>query len=558
MKELPIGVANFTEISQQNCLYADKTKFFYKLLKVKRPYFLSRPRRFGKTLTVSVLKAILEGRRELFQGLWIDSSDYDWTPYPVIHFSLIYNHESPELVRQALFADLEQIARREKISIEAPSPGQSLKFLIENLRSERGQPPAILLDEYDSPILNNLAKPELADQTREVLKEFFGALKAAEESRGFIFITGITKFAKVSIFSELNNLVDLTLHEDYADICGFTISEFDALFQERLEQGLEHLKFKGEIEQDATALDLRNKILDWYDGYSWNGRSRVLNPWSLLNFFDRSSFTNYWMSSGKPTFLHNLAKDQKLDLNFFNSDNYISEDINVIELDTVKTRPLMFQAGYLTIRTDIPPKGKNFSLVFPNLEVKEALISLWQPIEKKAQSDPILMRRQGLATRNYLFQKDALGFQKAFQSFLANFTYRQHIAKEAYYHTLLIVALAMADQGCEAEGLVGDGQFDLQVKAPSGEDFVIEIKYISDPEKKLEALSEAIKQIEEKNYVYKFQGADNRIWKTALVINRRTEVSIRFEEAENWGLEYNDKGYYSVPNLHKKSENDTD
>ncbi|MDR2140635.1 MAG: ATP-binding protein [Deltaproteobacteria bacterium] len=547
MKRLPVGIVNFEEIRQKNCFYADKTRFFYNLLELKAPYFLSRPRRFGKSLTLSVLKAILEGRRELFQGLWIDGSDYDWTPYPVIHLSLIYNLDSPELVRQALFADLKQIARRENISIDAPSPGQSFKFLIENLRSERGRPPAILIDEYDSPILNNLAQPEVAEQVGGVLTEFFGALKTVEESRGFIFITGVTKFAKVSIFSELNNLVDLTLHRDYADICGFTISEFDALFQERLEQGLENLKFNGEIEQDATAQDLRKKILDWYDGYSWNGRSRVLNPWSLLNFFHRSSFINFWVGSGKPTFLHNLAKDQKLDLSVFNSNNYISEKINVIDLDRIETRPLMFQAGYLTIRTDIPPKGSSFSLVFPNLEVKEALINLWQPIEKKALCDPILMRRQGIATRDYLFQKDALGFQKAFQSFLSNFTYRQHIAREAYYHTLFIVALAMADQGCEVEGLVGDGQFDLQVKAPSGEDFIIEIKYINDPKKKSEALRAAIKQIEDKNYIFKFQGENKRIWKTALVINRRTEVYIIFEEAENWGLEYNQEGYYSVP-----------
>jgi hypothetical protein len=468
-------------------------------------------------------------------------------PSPVIHFSMNnVNPQSPEMVQKCLLDNLNFIAGKYALSLHSSSPGQAFQFLIENLCSKLQRPPVILIDEYDAPILAKITQPDLADKIREVLKDFYSALKASEESRGLVFITGITKFTKTSIFSDLNNLVDLTLHDDYADICGFTIAEFDALFQERLEPGLEKLKFKREIDQAATVADLRQKILDWYDGYSWDGFSKVLNPWSLLTFFDRLAFRNFWISSGTSTFFDKLIKDGKFNLNFFKSNNYITEVMNEIDLNTLNTNPLLFQSGYLTIRTDVPPENGKYYLVFPNLEVKDSLATLLLPIDKPS-SDPLLMRRQAMVARDALFEKDVAKFQRAFQSFLANFSYRQHIAREAYYHCLLIVAMAMADQYCEAEGLVGDGQFDLHVKAPTGDDFIIEIKYINDPKQTEKALRAALRQIEVKNYVFKFQGAANRIWKTALVINRRTEAFVRFEEAFNWGLEYNLEGFYSVP-----------
>ncbi|MDR2142023.1 MAG: AAA family ATPase, partial [Deltaproteobacteria bacterium] len=308
MKDLPIGMADFEEIRLADSVYADKTEFLRNLLKVRKPYFLSRPRRFGKSLLVSTLEAILRGRRELFQGLRIDSSDYDWTTYPVIRFSMdsIYS-DDPEEVKKELRHALDTIVSHESFSPDclellksSPSPGTYLASLIQELHLKYGLKPAILIDEYDAPIIRHLDQPERANQVRKILQQFYSALKHAEKDRGFTFITGVTKFTKASIFSALNNLVDLTLDDDYANICGFTLEEFDALFQDHLVETLGYFKSKADWATEWAIADLRREILAWYDGYSWDGKSRVLNPWSVLNFFRSNSFSNYWYNSGDP------------------------------------------------------------------------------------------------------------------------------------------------------------------------------------------------------------------------------------------------------------------
>ncbi|MDR2140324.1 MAG: AAA family ATPase, partial [Deltaproteobacteria bacterium] len=221
MKKLPIGFADFEEIRRRGCVYADKTEFLHNLLTDGNPFFLSRPRRFGKSLLVSTLEAILRGRRELFQGLRIDSSDYDWTAYPVLHFSMdnIYS-DDPTIVEKVLRQSLDSIAFQERFSPDLldllknwPTPGTYFSALIKEFHFKYGLKPAILIDEYDAPIIRHLNQPEKADQIRKVFQEFYSALKNAEKDRGFTFITGVTKFTKASIFSALNNLVDLTLDD---------------------------------------------------------------------------------------------------------------------------------------------------------------------------------------------------------------------------------------------------------------------------------------------------------------------------------------------------------
>jgi hypothetical protein len=440
---------------------------------------------------------------------------------------------------------LNNFAVKENLSIEAPSPGSSFNLLIEGLHSNYGVKPAILIDEYDAPILEALDRPKLATQIRKTLKNFFSALKRAEKSRGFTFITGVTKFTQTSIFSGLNNLVDLTLNRRYANICGFTIEEFDTLFQDRLEESLEELKEFGEIDKDDTVVDLRDKIMEWYDGYSWNGRTQVLNPWSLLSFFDRLSFKNYWFGSGTPTFLINLIKKQKLDLNYFKNDNFISDDVNEIDLSNLNPTYLMFQSGYLTIQSGIPITGSVYSLIFPNLEVKTSLLPFLLSFNNILKN-PLLMRRQAMAVLACLFQRDSSGFITAFKSFLSHIPYEIHQSKEAFYHALFITAMAMADQYFESELSGAGGRLDLHLNDPEGDDFVVEVKYLKENENLEEKVQEAFDQIENRKYYLKFQGAGNRIWKTALVIGGAKEVTIDFEEALNWNLKL-DGLYQFIP-----------
>jgi hypothetical protein len=576
MNFIPSGIDSFSELRQGDYLYVDKTRLLYELVQHKIPYFLSRPRRFGKTLTVSSLKAILEGRRELFKGLWIDSSDYDWRPYPTIHLAL--NNvvtESLDTVKTFLLSKLKRIAEREGllhsepekngqpqvnsdldqpktqppinsdlaqplVNLDSDHPVNFFEALIEKLYAKYNRTRvAILIDEYDAPILSEIANPELADEIRQLLKKFYGVLKATSEYRGFTFITGVTRFAKTSIFSDLKNLEDLTVNDDFASICGFTLEEFDSIIQERLELTLTKMKLKGRLEPETTVAELRAKILEWYDGYSWDGETRVINPWSLLTFLKKARFRNFWFESGSPTFLVDLIRSRRMSLSFFQADNYISPELNNVDVTSFQPGPLMFQTGYLTIRTDSLPKGENYNLVFPNLEVKASLAPLLLSLEKPLE-DQLLMKRQALAVKACLFKRDVSGFQVAFKSFIANFPYQIQMAKEFFYQALLISAMALADQYFEPELSVGSGRPDLHLKEPLGDDYVIEIKFREANENPQKKIQEAFDQIEARKYYLKFQGEGNRIWKTALVIGGARDVNINFELAPNWVLELTD------------------
>jgi hypothetical protein len=310
MKKLPIAVADFSTIRQRDYIYADKTEFLYNLFEYDCPYFLSRPRRFGKSLLVSTLKAILQKRRELFEGLWIEKSDYDWQSVPVIYLSMNgIETESVAIVKDGLMDDLQSIAEREGLVLRGVTPTAMFKSLFEKLYNKYKQKVAVLIDEYDAPITKQLDNITLANEIRSTLRDFYDVLKAKEEIRGFTFITGVTRFTKTSIFSTLNNLVDLTLNKKYATICGFTISELDNLFKEHMKETLASLKSDGVLAPESTSSELKELILKWYDGYSWDGQTRVLNPWSLLSFFDLQIFDDYWtQSGGQPSFLIKLIQ----------------------------------------------------------------------------------------------------------------------------------------------------------------------------------------------------------------------------------------------------------
>ncbi|MDR2140258.1 MAG: ATP-binding protein [Deltaproteobacteria bacterium] len=575
MKDLPVGLASFEEIRLDGNVYADKTEFLRNLLKSRKPYFLSRPRRFGKSLLVSTLEAILRGRRELFQGLWIDSSDYDWTAYPVIRFSMdsIYS-DDPEEVKKELRHALDTIVSHESFSPErlkllqsSPSPGTYLASLIQELHLKRGLKPAILIDEYDAPIIRHLDQPEKADQVRKILQQFYSALKHAEEDRGFTFITGVTKFTKASIFSALNNLVDLTLEPNYANICGFTLEEFDSLFQEHLEDTLEYLKNEADWASESTIDDLKKEILSWYNGYSWDGKSRVLNPWSVLNFFRKKLFSNYWYDSGDPNYIIAVLKRENFILKYFSHDNFINETLNSIDLGKYKPLPVLFQAGYLTIKVARKRGSGSYYLSPPNLEVSASLYARFLTFEKDVDFDEIDFDFVSLKLRAEpvgaaFEQNNALALAEAFHQFLSFLPVKLHSPSEGFYQTCLFFALALAGQSPKVEEPTGDGFIDavLEIddqKAGEKNVFVIELKYVpltdlsgsqtgevgTKPKKidksqnaaRIKAIleiiaQEALAQIEEKNYASKYLGLGHKVFKTALIVGDRTEVKVIIEE----------------------------
>jgi hypothetical protein len=384
MSMLPVGIADFAEIRQGGYHYADKTKFIYELIKTRIPYLLTRPRRFGKTLLVSTLENLLRGRRELFEGLWIGDSDYDWTPYPVISLSLSnVGSKSVEILESDLISKLINIADFEEISLNGSIFSICFECLITKLYHKYGKKVAILVDEYDSPIAEQFTQPELANEIRQTIEKICVVLKTTETQRGFVFVTGTAKFTRSSNFSSLNFLEDLTLDRRYAAICGFTAEEFDALFSGYLEDNLGEFKSKRDLPHVATAGDLRQEIFDLYDGYSWDGRTRVLNPWSVLMCLEDRELDDYWCQSGSPDLVVKTINKGLQNLDFFWRRHSISERLNVIDLDRIDPTALMFQTGYLTVKTS-QAGSTEYLLDLPNQEVKAAMLRLFLPVTRRS------------------------------------------------------------------------------------------------------------------------------------------------------------------------------
>jgi hypothetical protein len=552
-QKLSLGYADFEKIRRQNRIFADKTPIIYQLITEETPFFLSRPRRFGKTLLISVLKAILEGRKDLFKGLWIYDQEYDWVPHPVISLSFAGDEsDTPEELKNNLNYMLHLIADKEKIKLAPGSPGNLFLALIQKLNIKYGKCVAILIDEYDAPIIDHLDDTELAVKMRKTLKGFYGTLKKCERERGFVFITGVSKFAKTSLFSGVNNLTDLTLNEKYANIVGFTIEEFDSLFKEHMEKTLNFCISEKRYENLRSVADLKKRIMDWYDGYSWDGKGSVLNPWAVLSFFFNQKFGNFWLDTGSPTFLENMIKSGKISISDIFNKNFLTEDMNIINIgDRLNLKALLFQSGYLTIaRTEYLDKGIQYFLNFPNLEVRASIAKLSFSLSDSI--DPLLLAKQGKALLEKLINRDSAGFQLVFKSIIANFSHRVFTYNESFYSMMLTLAITFSGQLCEPQREVEGGVMDLHLRSRHGDDFVIEIKYVPLPsakddnsETKIKELMErardiAFEQIEQKRYYFCFQGGGNKIYKTALIFGGRSEIIIAFQEARNWRLEWDE------------------
>jgi hypothetical protein len=379
MRELPISACDFSNIANFNLFYADKTKILYQLVAEPVIYLLSRPRRFGKTLLLSTLEHILLGHRELFKGLWIYDSDYDWTPKPVITLEMrVINSSSPEAMEANLSDYIDLIAFNETIKL--PKTDLKLKFmaLIQHFFEKYKNEVAILVDEYDAPVIKQLKSPPLAEKNREVLAEFYETLKTVNEERGLVFLTGVSRLALTTPFSGLNNLQDLTFDSDYADICGLNASELESLLDERHGRCLEALVARGQMAPGSDIDDLRRLVQDWYGGYSWDGRTRVLNPWSTLSFFQDNTISNFWYSTGTPSFLKKWISSKKKDFDLLKN-HVIYESENIIdELDKLKQHIYLFQTGFLTVKEDVTAPGDraSYRLGIPNREVEDSLRSL--------------------------------------------------------------------------------------------------------------------------------------------------------------------------------------
>jgi hypothetical protein len=353
MKKLPIGISTFKDIRENNYVYIDKTKEALDLIESGKYYFLSRPRRFGKSLFLDTLKNIFEGKKELFEGLYIYDR-YDFEPHPVIKLNF-RNVLSEEELFDSIFDMLEVNQERLKVKCKS-TKDYAICFndLIKKTYEKYNKKVVVLIDEYDKPILDNIEKPDIAYNIREILKRFYTEIKNSDEYIQFAFLTGVSKFAKVSIFSGLNNLEDITLNKKYATICGYTHNDIKTSFKELL---------------DGVNLE---KLKEWYNGYNFLGE-RVYNPFDILLFISNGFvFDNYWFANATPTFLIKLLK--KGDYFLPQLENLVSDKslIDSFDIERLKIEPLLFQSGYLTIdKIEVSEfEEVEYYLRLPNKEVR--------------------------------------------------------------------------------------------------------------------------------------------------------------------------------------------
>ena len=488
MKKITSSIYSFEQLIGNDFLYVDKTEYIWKLIEAAPAmYFMSRPRRFGKSLTVSTLKELFSGRRELFRGLAIDRKKYDWEKYPVIHLDMNgWNFSTPENLLSSLCSLIQSQAAVHSVVLPISSPEAMFRELITKLAQQN--PVVILLDEYDKPILNNLGKPAVAEFL-EILKAFYSVIKACAGQEHFVFVTGVSKFCHVSLFSDLNNLRDITMHADFAGMLGYTQQEFEDNFREEIDQTSTRLKMpRGELLQ---------KIKNWYDGYRFEEHAEtVYNPVSLASFFlNGGKFNNYWFSTGTPSFLIELIRKHH-----FSFEEVLSKPVSGIafsayEVDRLDPLPLLLQTGYLTIRDAFEDFGMTFyKLGFPNFEVRSAfdtyLLNAYTGISKEAL--------EGISARlaRNVRSGDVDAFMNDMKVFFASIPYDIQLPDEKYYQTIFFLLFLMLGVYIEAEARTGNGRIDA-VAACANWIYIFEFK--------LDKTAEiALDQIKSKEYFLKY------------------------------------------------------
>jgi hypothetical protein len=495
MKNLPIGIQSFEKLRESNNLYVDKTKEIHEIITDGSVYFLSRPRRFGKSLLISTMEAIFKGKKELFEGLYIYDK-WDWSQqFPVIRIDwTLIDHSTPEKMENSLTSYLKEIAQYQQIALASQSAPDCFRELIRALHNQTGQKVVVLIDEYDKPVTSHLFD-SLLDVIRTAVHDFYQVMKGSDEHLHFIFLTGVSKFSGLSVFSALNNLDDITMDEQYASICGYTQEELENCFTEYIDDIALHI---GKSREDLLAL-----IKKWYNGYSWDGKTAVYNPFSTLLFFRKRCFGNYWFRTGTPTFLIDIIQRR-------NSTNAVLEPI-VVNDDVfdgynppdIGEIPLLFQTGYLTVKQMELIDGIPFyTLGIPNSEVNKAFLAHLlraygkYPVEQVDQLRRIMERQ--------INNCDETGFAESLETMIATVPYELHRTDEAYYHTMMLLWMRLLGFRIQGERPNNRGRADAVWEQP-GLTVVAEIKYHT--EKKLDVLlDEAMQQIHDRHYYNAYTG----------------------------------------------------
>ena len=516
MRLYTAGIADFEKIRQRNRIYVDKTDLIYRMTQESDYVFLSRPRRFGKSLLCSTLKYYFQGRKDLFEGLAISELEKEWKSYPVLHFDLsaCKNKYEIQQIIEELHSQLDEHERIYKMPKTEGSPGTRLKKLIIGLHETTGLKTVVILDEYDAPLLDYLHKPELLEEVRRIMQEFYQMVKVCDKDEQFVFITGITKFSQLSIFSTLNNLRNISMMPQYSALCGITKNELVDAFDVDIEELAARYRTSKE--------EMYGMLKQQYDGYHFCEESEdIYNPFSLMNVFTDKKLGSYWFGSGTPTFLFEEMKRFNTDLLSLPQLQVPATQFDVPTESMNSALPLLYQAGYLTIKGYDFDRGL-YTLDFPNAEVKVGFL------------DNFLTRMMGITNPNpqgfagmfygALLEHDIEQAMKLMQSYFASIPYLEFgekelddIAKyEAYYEVLTYVVFSIFNWRTFTQVKVARGRTDLVVFMHDAV-YVMELKMHG-------TAQEALDQINSKDYAIPYQADGKPVIKIGMAFSQETKT----------------------------------
>ena len=487
-KLYPIGIQTFEKIRNGNYLYIDKTEIIYRLTHAASNYvFLSRPRRFGKSLLTSTLKAYFEGRRDLFKGLAMERLETEWTEYPVLHFDMsLGKHMEKEQLERYLLSQLEQIEEDYGIHSDSPDSNIRLTKLIRHVYEQTGRQAVVLIDEYDAPLLDVVHEEKNLPVLRNIMRNFYSPLKACDPYLRFVFLTGITKFSQLSIFSELNNIQNISMLPEYAAICGITEEEMAT----QMDEDLDILAGRMGISREKTV----QKLKDNYDGYHFTWPSPdIYNPFSLLNAFADGRLDSYWFGSGTPTYLIEMLKKYGVQPQQIGGRKAMAESFDAPTERMTDIAPLLYQSGYVTIK-GYSPVTQLYTLDIPNKEVRIGLMKSLMP--------GYLDRRttDGLTTVALLYEAiyeerldDAL---RLLQTFLSTVPYCDRTDYEGHYQQMLYIIFSLLGIYVDVEVRTPSGRVDMVMRTATTL-YVVELKLDQSAEA-------AMQQIDLKNYPERF------------------------------------------------------
>ena len=496
----PIGIQNFGEIRRNGYVYVDKTQLMYKMVSEGKYYFLSRPRRFGKSLMISTLEAFFSGNRELFKGLYVDSVEWDWQQYPILHLDLnTEKYDSVEALENKLNLFLSTLEKAYGKNPDEKSFGTRFEGIIQRTFEKTGRQAVILVDEYDKPLLQAIGNESLQTEYRNTLKAFYGALKSADRYIKFAFLTGVTKFGKVSVFSDLNNLKDISMLPKYTNICGMSEQELHCYFDDSVSA----LAAANALSKEACYERLRQD----FDGYYFNEYTKegIYNPFSLLNTFDSQVFRDYWFETGTPSFLVYQLQKTGYPLDNMTEEELSADTLNSIDVMDVNPLPLLYQSGYLTIK-DYDPEFKTYRLGFPNREVREGFIKYLYPFYTPKTQD--LGRFAIVHFIKDIRNGNAEAFMTRLSDFFATGDYQVMGRLEIYLQNTLNVIFNLMGLYVEVERHTTNGRMDMVIQTP---DYVYIIELKID-----QTAAVALQQIEDRGYANAFAGDARKLFKIGI------------------------------------------